>query len=134
MTLCHSPEMADEATEPQTRSEARATGRALLVGVLVDLVFLGTYVAALAQIWATTPTCTTVTFGRWSAATLVAILVPVLGVAAALLLCTLASRPHRGYGFWIGVIAAVLPAWFLAPVLASWVFGSWPQTGHSWCF
>lgn len=108
--------------------------RALLVGVLVDLVFLGAYLATLALIWAATPTCASVTLGRWSAATLVAILVPMLGVAAALLLCALAARPHRGYGFWIGVIAAALPAWFLVPALSSWVFGSWPQTGHSWCF
>jgi hypothetical protein len=28
----------------------------------------------------------------------------------------------------------VLPAWFLVPALTAWSFGSWPQTGRSWCF
>ena len=132
--LCHSPEMDDVATGPRARSEGRAAGLASLVGVLVDLAFLGVYAAATAMIWATTPTCTTVTLGRWSAGVLIPILVPLLGVGAALLLCTLAARPHPGSGFWIWVIAAVLPAWFLIPALTSWAFGSWPQTGRSWCF
>ena len=46
--LCHSPEMDDVATGPRARSEGRAAGLASLVGVLVDLAFLGVYAAATA--------------------------------------------------------------------------------------
>ena len=119
--------------DPAPPSLVRAIVLAAVAGVVVDLVFLIAWVIAVVMVWATTATCTRVEVGGWSSVyTVLAVGIPLLAVIGAFTIPTWAARGYRWQGFGIGVIAALLPAWFLIGTLP--MLWSVPVGSRTWCF